>query len=116
MTDEYYAIACRPAIPGARGAIITTVCLSGEFDLGASAALRAAILRAVVAGTCTRIEIDLAQVGFIDSETVRVLLEGYTAASSQGLSYRLINAHGVVRRVLDVMGLTTLIRLDEPIT
>ena len=114
MNANYYAIVCEPATAGADGAVITTVRLSGEFDLGASNDLRDAVLEAVTAGDHTRVAVDLTDVKFIDSETIRVLLEGYTAAQHQGLSYQLINAHGLVLRVLDVMGLTEVLIPGKP--
>jgi anti-sigma B factor antagonist len=108
VTDTYYAIACPPAVAGADGAITATVRLSGEFDVGARDRLRAAVLGVVGAGA-GRVVIDLTDVTFIDSETIRVLLDGYTAARRQGSAYRLAGAHGVVQRILDVMGLTELL-------
>jgi anti-sigma B factor antagonist len=80
--------------------------LSGEFDLGARDDLRAALLGAVTDGTGGHVVVDLADADFIDSETIRVLLDGYTTAQREQVSFRLANPQGVVKRVLDVTGLT----------
>lgn len=107
MTDEDYAIDSRSAAaPG--GGVLTTVRLSGEFDLGACAALRAALVEAVPAGSGGEIVVDLAGMTFIDSETVRTLLDGHATAHRRGIGYRLAHPRGLVLRVLDVMGLTQL--------
>lgn len=105
MTDDYYRIACLPATAGADGATTITVRLSGEFDLAACDDLRVALLGAVNAGGSTHIVVDLTDVDFLDSETVNVLLQGYLQAQTHGIDYKLTGAHGVVRRVLDIMGL-----------
>lgn len=113
MNANYYAIVCEPATAGADGAITATIRLSGEFDLGASNDLRDAVLGLITAGDHTRVAVDLTNVGFIDSETIRVLLEGYTAARHRGLSYQLTNAHGLVLRILSVMGLAEVLITDK---
>ena len=107
MTDHYYTIESRAA-GAAGGGVVTTVRLAGELDLGACAALRATLLGAAAGGPGGQIVVDLAEVTFIDSETVRALLDGYAAAQDQGIGYRLARPRGLVRRVLEVMGLTEL--------
>lgn len=113
MTDKYYAIVCRPATTDGNGVVVTTVSLSGEFDLSVCADLRAAVLDAIAAGSSDRVTIDLADVSFIDSETIRVLLECYTTALDQGTELRLANAHGLVLHILDVAGITEVLQPDE---
>jgi anti-anti-sigma factor len=107
VTDDYYVIDARSS-DAIGGGVVTTVRLNGEFDLGAAGDLRAALLGAVKAGPTGRVVVDLAEVTFIDSETVRVLLDGYAAAQAQGTGYRLDHPRGMVERVLAVMGLTQL--------
>lgn len=107
MTDEEYTIDCRSAAAAA-GGVLATVRLAGEFDLDACDELRSALLGAVPTGQSGRITVDLAEVTFIDSETVRALLDGYAAAQLRGIDYRLVRAGGLVKRVLKVMGLTEL--------
>ncbi len=106
MSDDYYAIDHRAAAPD--GTVV--VVLSGEFDLGSCDDLREAVLGAVGRETATRVVLDLTAVTFIDSEAVRALLDGYVAAGDRGVGYRVANAGGLVKRVLDVMGLGELTR------
>jgi len=48
--------------------------------------------------------VDLAAVTFIDSEALGALIEGYNAAQQRRAEFRVINAGGLVRRVLTVSG------------
>ncbi|WP_229070093.1 STAS domain-containing protein [Actinoplanes sp. DH11] len=83
--------------------------LAGEFDLNSRDVL-AEVLRGIVAeGGCTRIVVDLDQVRFLDSEALSALLEGYLAAQSAGITFRLAAANGVVGRVIEVVGLEYLL-------
>ena len=109
MTDAYYTIARAPVAADINQTDTIGVRLSGEFDLGARDDLRAALLGAIAEANGARILVDLAEVGFLDSETLRVLLDCRSAAQRQGTDFRVTNAHGVVRRVLDVTGLAEIL-------
>ena len=67
--------------------------------------LRAAVLGTVYARLGDRVIVDLAEVTFVDSTTIRMLREGFDAATAENVRYRVINSVGVVHRVLEVMGL-----------
>ncbi len=114
VSNDHYRIVCEPATAGAGGALIATIRLRGEFDLSCSDQLRTAILTVITTGQCTRVVVDLAAVGFLDSSTVQVLLDGHRAAQQHGLHYQLINVTGLPRRVLDVMGLSAVLVADDP--
>ena len=75
--------------------------LSGELDINTRDDLREALVAAVGTGD---VVIDLDEVTFIDSEALGALIEGYNAARANGTGFRLINAHGLVDRVLSVSG------------
>jgi anti-anti-sigma factor len=79
----------------------TLLHLGGEFDITARDALRETVLAAVGAGD---VVIDLAGVTFVDSEALGVLIEGYQAARVRPAGFRVVNARGVVARVLKVSG------------
>ena len=83
--------------------------LDGEFDITDRAELEDATLAAVAAAGTGRVVVDLAAVAFIDSEAVAALIIGYQAAVAAGCDYRLVNARGLVRRILDIAGLLELI-------
>ena len=88
--------------------------LDGEFDITSRAELEEATLAAVTAaGSGGRVVVDLGAVGFIDSEAVAAIILGYRAAADAGCAYRLANARGLVRRILEIAGLLELIGEDD---
>jgi anti-anti-sigma factor len=96
---EHFAIARRQT---------THVTLRGEFDLDARDALRDALLQSVAAGS--HLIVDLAEVSFLDSESLGALVEGYNAAEAAGLTFHLRGAEGSVRRVLELTGFLAIAR------
>ncbi len=87
--------------------------LDGEFDITSRAELEQAALAAVsAAGRGGRVVVDLDAVSFIDSEAVAAIILGYRAAADAGCAYRLVNARGLVRRILEIAGLLELIGED----
>ena len=81
------------------------ILLTGELDMSCCDQLRTAMTDVIAADTTGNIIVDLGNVSFIDSVTVRTLLDGYFAAHRVGKSMQVRNAHGVVRQILDVLGL-----------
>jgi anti-sigma B factor antagonist len=79
----------------------TLLHLGGELDITARDALRETILAALGDGD---VVIDLDAVTFIDSEALGALVDGYKAARARPAGFRVVNAHGVVARVLKVSG------------
>lgn len=79
----------------------TLLRLTGELDINARDDLRDAILDAVDAGD---VVVDLGAVGFIDSEALSALIDGYNASRTGRSRFAVINATGVVERVLTVSG------------
>lgn len=77
--------------------------LHGEIDLAAHEVLLTEILQAVKS-PATEVEIDLGEVSFVDSGGVGVLVNGYHAARAAGCGFRVINARGMVRQVLEITG------------
>ena len=105
MTDQGYSITFQPATSGGESAPTARIVLRGEFDMASSDDLRAAVLGTVYARLGDRVIVDLAEVTFVDSTTIRMLREGFDAATAENVRYRVINSVGVVHRVLEVMGL-----------
>ena len=79
----------------------TLLRLGGELDITARDALRETIFAALGEGD---VVIDLEAVTFVDSEALGALIEGYNAARVRPAGFRVVNAHGVVARVLKVSG------------
>ncbi|WP_433300222.1 STAS domain-containing protein [Actinoplanes sp. CA-030573] len=79
----------------------TLLCIRGELDITARDDLRDAILAALAHGD---VVIDLGAVAFIDSEALGALIDGYNAARERPAGFRVVNARGLVARVLKVSG------------
>ena len=77
--------------------------LSGDFDINARDEMRAALLDAVRAGPA-EVVVDFAEAAFLDSEAMGALIDGLNAGRAADVPVRIVNAHGLVHRVLDVSG------------
>lgn len=85
----------------------SVVCLAprGEIDLASRGVLNDAIMTALSAEPRpAAMVVDLEGVGFCDCSGVRVLLRGRAAARDAGIAFQVVNAHGVVLRVLRLLG------------
>jgi anti-sigma B factor antagonist len=100
VTDSY-AIGQERAADGSA----TLLHLGGELDITARDALRETILAALDEGD---VVIDLDGVTFIDSEALGALIAAYHVARARPAGFRVVNAHGVVARVLKVSGVLEL--------
>ena len=78
--------------------------LTGELDLDARDELCRVIQQAVGDRRSRVVTVDLSGVTFLDSEALGVLIDGWNAARRASKSFRVVNARGIVRRVLDVAG------------
>ncbi|MEV0901290.1 STAS domain-containing protein [Actinoplanes sp. NPDC049802] len=94
---------------GEDGRTTVILVLTGEFDIEAAEELTGAVVGAVEDSRTDAVTVDLAGTTFIDSKAIGAVLTGYTAARSADMTFRLVNATGVVRRMLEVIGL-----LDSP--
>ena len=97
MTDPSYQIVREAAV----------VRLSGDFDINARDEMRAALLEAVESGPA-EVVVDFDEAVFLDSEAMGALIEGLNAGREAGVPLRIVNAHGLVHRVLDVSGVLAL--------
>jgi anti-anti-sigma factor len=79
----------------------TLLSIAGELDITARDVLRDAILAALGEGD---VVIDLGGVHFLDSEALGALIDGYNEARTRPAGFRVINARGLVARVLSVSG------------
>ena len=78
--------------------------LAGELDLDARDELCQVIQQAVGDRRSRVVTVDLGGVTFLDSEALGVLIDGWNTAQRASKSFRVVNARGIVRRVLDVAG------------
>lgn len=85
--------------------------LEGELDLSVASDLEQEIIRSLdraSQGVC----IDLTDVSYLDSSSVRALLRASEAADDAGKNLRVTGASGVTRRVLELTGVDGLLGLE----
>ena len=78
--------------------------ISGDVDLSTVAEVNNAMLAAVDDADATVVVADLAAVTFIDSAGINTLLKSRRLADERGRGFRVTNATGIVRDVLDMTG------------
>lgn len=86
----------------------SVVALAGECDLAVRDVLTSALMQAVESAPV--VEVDLGDLGFIDSTGVHALVTAYHAAQRDGTSFYVVKAHGPVAHVLDITGVGALLR------
>lgn len=87
---------------------ITYLTATGEIDFGNVDRLRGCLDTVFDSGSAT-IVIDAAQVTFLDSMGVDVLVRAHQRATAANGALRLVNCQPIVQRILDVVGVSTLL-------
>ena len=80
------------------------VVLSGELDLSLGEALTEVLARQIGQPGTAVVRVDLAEVTFVDSWAIGVLVRSRQEAAAAGCRFFVSNPRGHVRRVLDVAG------------
>jgi anti-anti-sigma factor len=78
--------------------------LAGELDLSVVGQLEAALREAAAVRPRT-LTVDVAGVGFIDSYSIGLLVRACNAARADGRGFTVVDSRGMVRQVLQMMGL-----------
>lgn len=86
--------------------------LTGEIDISSVNLLARGL--ATLSHTADNIVIDLAGVTFLDSTGVGALVVAHRRATATGRSLTVVNAHGIVRRVLDLTGTFPTLAGEDP--
>lgn len=81
----------------------TCVTVAGEVDVSNADELRAT-LDACLLEDVSAIEVDLAEVSYIDSTGIGVLVGAAHRAEDEGISYRVVRPQRNVARVLSLLG------------
>jgi anti-anti-sigma factor len=108
-----------PLIPAEFGVSVyahgytTVVALAGEADLSTLAALADAFSRVIIGGRGD-VVVDLAELEFMDTATLRAVLAAKAVLADAGRGLTLRSPSGIAGRMLAVFGLTDLVR--PPIT
>lgn len=82
--------------------------LAGEFDINARDEILDVLLEAVREAGPAEVVLDFDAVAFLDSEAMGALIEGLNAGREVDVPLRIVNARGMVHRVLDVSGVLAL--------
>ncbi len=86
----------------------TRIVVAGEVDVSNAddfrAALDTALERAAGEGAAGVIEVDIAEVSYIDSTGIGVLVGAARRATSQGCTFELVRPQANVKRVLSLLG------------
>lgn len=86
--------------------------VTGEIDLSTADELQSALDAALGAQDTSEVVVDLAEVGFLDSAGLRVLVSGQRTAEERSLGFRVTGAQPRVRKVIAITGLTDTLGLD----
>ena len=81
--------------------------LRGELDFATTATLRTPALAAVAIDGCNELALDFADVTFLDSSGLGVLVEIRNAARTHNAQMNLLNVPTAVTRVVEIAGLAT---------
>ena len=87
----------------------TRLLLSGELDLATVQELRTT-LEGVVHGTADEVVLDLSELSYIGSVGVKVIIKTLDELETQGKRLVITGAQGHVKVVLQMLGLTYLVR------
>jgi anti-anti-sigma factor len=87
--------------------------LRGDVDIATAPAVQHELEQWVVAGD-DAIILDCCGLTFIDSSGGAVIVEMYRALAREGRQLQIVNADHMAARVLDVLGLTAVLHVNEP--
>ena len=88
--------------------------LEGELDLSVAEELEQQLLHALRRAD-ERLCVDLSEVTYIDSSSVRALLRAAAIAHDRGKRVQVTSASGISRRVIELAGVEDILGLDSPI-
>jgi anti-anti-sigma factor len=92
------------------------VVLAGELDLSTEADLGRWLSLAVLDHPGMDLEVDLYDVGFLDSTGIRSLLTAHRVATEHGRAFHLTGARGTVREVLEIVDVYDLLTGQQPLS
>jgi anti-sigma B factor antagonist len=81
-----------------------TVALSGEVDMSCSDELIALLTSTARGADAGTIQVDLAELGFMDSSGIDALITGYRAAQDAGRRFTVVRPQHNIRRVFEIAG------------
>jgi anti-anti-sigma factor len=88
--------------------------LRGDLDYTTTGTLRTPAVQAFATKACTAFTLDLAELTFLDSSGLGLLVELSNAARNDEIPMALVNAPTAIRRVIEIAGLTSILGLTPP--
>jgi anti-anti-sigma factor len=80
------------------------VCFSGEVDLASSDLIDLAVCEALLFHHPRHVEVDLAEVRFLDASGIRVLLHCRERSVEVGCQFAVVNPQPLVYRIMELTG------------
>src|SRR5690349_6224556 len=87
------------------GAGVARLAVAGEIDADVSDALAAVIAEVAGRADVRELVVDLHQVSFLAAAGLHAIVAGREAALREGCGFRVVNARGIVTRVLRITGM-----------
>lgn len=87
------------------GAHRVRICFSGEIDLSSAYVVEVAVADALGAHHPRHLEVDLAEVRFLDARGIRALIRCRTRAHEAGCRLAVANPQPMIYRVLEITGM-----------
>jgi anti-anti-sigma factor len=84
---------------------VATVAFAGELDLAAAATVQDLLYDQIEASTADAVRVDLAEVRFLDSTILGVLISALQHAESHGRGFGVVNPSPMANRILTLTGL-----------
>ncbi len=112
LVDESVSPLLAITVVAARGSIGVSVV--GEVDLATVAQLQSALTEAIDAQPGESLTIDIAGVSLLDAAGMTALIRTREYARRQHVTVTVSNPQPLVRRAIDIVGLTQFLRLAPP--
>ena len=87
----------------------------GDVDVANAALLRQVLQQVVERRDCTKLDIDMSSVTFLDSSGLGMLVAAHRAATAQGIALRLREPGPMVRMVLEIANLDGILLKDTSV-
>jgi anti-sigma B factor antagonist len=114
--DPYDVAPQRPELRIERaGAVdgVTCLAVAGEVDMTTGEQFERTLIGTLDEPGVTRLLLDVAPLRFIDSNGVAVLVKARRTADAHGIVFGLVNARGVVRSVLEMLGVYEMLAAER---
>ncbi|MGA5305915.1 STAS domain-containing protein [Nucisporomicrobium flavum] len=83
---------------------VTTISLAGDLDMSTAPSLQEQVAAAAIETRPQGLIIDATQLEFCDAAGIQALVLARRDAIHHGIAFRLTNAHGITRRILQLTG------------